>query len=283
MPPDPWEPTGTPVEQVMWPAVAPTKANRTAALWNNGLKKDDPWYGMHLWLTKVSTGWNLGGSYGQSRNNRIFYPRNLSQQHITIEGQMPNQHQYDRLVRFVRTHHETALDRNDTLATQSPVTFALPEALWPLPYVGPKRIKSSYRNDAYYIGTGQHRQVVRRYYRSMYVDGYIVGIRAGHPRWNFAPRFTMQLLVSYDNIDEKVELATQMTKLLQTKGATYSQSNDQITANYRRLLKITPGSVNDPSKSPAGDKEFVGPLIPILEAADGFPQWKQPDFNIGLP
>src|SRR3954468_15629737 len=98
MTPVEWQPTATPVEQVAWPDVAPTKANRTAAIWNNALPKDDPWYGLNLWLTKVSTGWELGGAFGQARKNRIFYPRNLSQQPIPIEGQMPNQYQYDRLV-----------------------------------------------------------------------------------------------------------------------------------------------------------------------------------------
>lgn len=248
MTPREWEPTGTPVEQVMWPAIAPRKGNRTAVIWNNALGKNDKWFGVNLWLTKVSTGWALGGSYGQAQRNRIFYPRNLSQHPITIEGVMPNQHEYDKLVMFVKTHHQLAL--NSATKIQQALTFALPAALIKLPGSS----LSPYRVDAYWDGD----QIVRRYYRSMYVDGYITGIQAGHPRWNFMPKFTMDLMVSYDYIDEKVELANQMTNLIQSKGATYAQDNATISKNYQALLRIQgQGSVNDPSQNVTDDKEFL--------------------------
>lgn len=247
MTPREWEPTGTPVEQVMWPAIAPRKGNRTAVIWNNALKPEDKWFGVNLWLNKVSTGWNLSGSYGQAQKNRIFYPRNLSQQPITIEGQMPNQHEYDKLVMFVKTHHQLAL--NSGTKVQQALTFALPAALIKLPGTS----LSPYRADAYYDSGS----IVRRYYRHMYVDGYITGIQAGHPRWNFMPKFTMDLLVSYDYLDEKVELASQLTNLITSKGATFAQDNATIQKNYQATLRIDGQGAASSALSPVSDEEFL--------------------------
>lgn len=248
-----WTPTRFPIEQVSWPDIAPTKANRTAAIWNTAYKPGDDWYGQNLWLTKVTTGWHLSGNFGQSQKNRIFYPHNLSQAPITIEGQMPNQYQYDRLVYFIKRHHGTAL--NGTGSVQSPLTFALPAALMPLP----GKNLGTYSHSAYGPSTDTYwdgDKIVKRYYRSMYVDGYITGIKAGHPRWNFAPKFTMDLMVSYDYIDEKVHLANQLSRLVSSRGSTYAKDNAALTKNYHAALFIDgKGGVNDLAPSLTDNRE----------------------------
>lgn len=239
MTPTEWVPTKRPLEQVAFPDILPTKATRTAAIWNNARDKTDPWRGQSLWLNRVATGWNLNGSFGQAQKNRIFYPRNLSQQALTIEGQMPNQYQYDRLVYWVKQHQHDAL--NHPGAEQQPATFLLPQNLLELP----GKSLRGYRADAYFDGEGK---IVRRYYRAINVDGYVLGIAAGHTRWQFAPRFTMDILISNDYIDEKVELTSEMDKLLHSSGATYAQDNAPLTKNYRRSLNVPPDKGDiDPS------------------------------------
>lgn len=238
-----WVATGVPIEQTQWPPIAPTVKNRTAVIWNQALLPGDEWYAQNLWLTKVSTGWKLSGSYGQSRNNRIFYPRNLSQLPITIEGQMPNQYQYDRLVYFVKTSHQMALNQGKG-SEQQALTFALPPAM--LGLKGHRNVLDlkkedgrGYRADAAWDGN----KIVRRYYREIYVDGYILGIKAGHPRWNFAPKFTMDLLVSWDHIDEEVQLAAQLGNLIK-RPATQVQENAPLFQNYQFQLRIDKSQLN---------------------------------------
>lgn len=59
----------------------------------------------YLFVTRISTGWSLAGETGQALSSRAFYPRNLSQSELLIEGICPSQHEYDKLVEFVQAHH----------------------------------------------------------------------------------------------------------------------------------------------------------------------------------
>lgn len=222
-----WVPTGVPVEQVAWPAIAPDESTRTGWLTNKSLDPSDDYYTQNLWITRVAQGWKLNGVTGQTQKDRIFYPNNLSQVPITIEGIMPNQLEYDKLVKFIMTHHTSAVSDTGTGATANAVTFTLPQGLLDLPN-GPM---SSYRADAF-MSAGK---IVRRYYRQMLYDGFITSIIAGHQRFTYAPTFTMQMVISYDYIDERVEIAKQISTLLGNNG-TFGDTNSNIQKNYNAGL-----------------------------------------------
>jgi len=72
----------------------------------------------YLFVNSVETGWTLAGETTQTQGSRSFYPRNLSQDELIIEGMVASQYEYDKLVQFVLHHHTsqfTAVNLNNTL------------------------------------------------------------------------------------------------------------------------------------------------------------------------
>lgn len=153
--------------------------NRATPAKNNGL------YKLYLFVDAIQTGWALSGETGQGQFGRVFYPRNLSQDELLIEGTAANQYEYDRLVRFVEHHHNTqfssklavaqSLDGNDIypgvdFSLYKPVNSAL-STFSPLKY-----------------------SVV------------ITDMAAGAERFKFARPFSLQCKVTYDYLSKHYHL-----------------------------------------------------------------------------
>lgn len=175
-----------------------TAANCNAKFVNLGKQGKDPLHQIFLFVTGVSTGWTVAGDYGQSAGARTFYPKNLSQSPVTIQGIVANQYEYDRLVEFVIAHQITATDvRNpkDTTGTTA-VKFYLQ------PYKVPKG-KDVNGNIIY-----------RTIHSAMVVDGYILGMQAGATAGVNAPTWTMDLKVSNDYLQNNVHLTSQINQIL---------------------------------------------------------------------
>lgn len=78
--------------------------NANASLINLATGKNDL-RKIYLFVDAVETGWTLAGETSQSQSARAFYPRNLAQDDLVIEGTVASQYDYDLLVRFV-LHHQ---------------------------------------------------------------------------------------------------------------------------------------------------------------------------------
>lgn len=219
-----------------------TQGNSNLMLFN----KNQPDNGINqkLWVfcTGISTGWSVAGDYGQSAAARTFYPKNLSQDEITIEGVVANQYEYDRLVEFTLISHRDMLDTFDH-DTDPNTPEAAPSALEMYLY-------------PYMIDTGQRTKKGEVIWREVYgglpgagvagtygskVSGVISGIDAGHDRFVNAKTFTFNFRVTYDFLSKPVYLKGELNKQLQ---ADYMQSFGKIHAQGEKANKvITPRPV----------------------------------------
>jgi hypothetical protein len=80
--------------------IVPTVQNATAVLTNKMNKLGVTARVQPLWLTEISTNYNLSVNYGQGPQGQTTYPHNLQQPGITAIGITPNQFEYDKIVAF---------------------------------------------------------------------------------------------------------------------------------------------------------------------------------------
>lgn len=115
-----------------YPNFAANIANANASLTNRATSRsNDDLYKTWLFVNAVETGWKLAGETGQGQLGRVFYPRNMSQDQLAIEGIVASQFEYDKLVEFVQHHHFSQIRPQGAVAqsldgnTYPSVDFAL--------------------------------------------------------------------------------------------------------------------------------------------------------------
>jgi hypothetical protein len=162
-----------------------------ARLINRDVHESDPLHDLWLYVTHVETGWSLGGETGQAREGNSFFPKNLMQDEVSIEGICVNQHEYDRIVEFVAYSQRTALDPQvpDGGRAMHRVDFKL------LPSVDP---------------TGKW-----LIHPPMYYGGHFPTIVAGHERFQFQPRFQLTLKVTFDYLAPQQHRGVNIDKLME--------------------------------------------------------------------
>jgi hypothetical protein len=160
----------------------------------------------YLFVTRVRTGWSLAGETGQTRDSRAFYPRNLSQADVVIEGISPSQHQFDKLVEFVQSHHLRIVSDqyNDTDRTDSPdqtqsVTFTM------------GRPAATDDND--FARGGARKQNTYRHAPAIRWDLAITRIDAGHERFQFQPRWALTCKVLNDRLQQDKDVEFEIARL----------------------------------------------------------------------
>lgn len=198
----------------------------------SGVLTDSAGGKIYLYVTSVSNQWSLVGSVSQTHSRRQFYPQHLVQDAIVIKGQCPSQHEYDRLVQFIETHHRKALGLTESSSPEyansmnsgifssifdksktndgkvSGVTFLLlpedAEESWNHPEVtGQVTIVgggTEYQVD-YDRSTDWSKDKLKKgIYKipKVHVSGLITEIRAGAQRFVQAPEFEIGLKVIHD-------------------------------------------------------------------------------------
>lgn len=206
-----------------------TAKNANGIFTNLGKEPGDPYRTMYAFVTSISTGWSVGGSYGQSPVARTFYPTNLTQAPLTINGIVANQYEYDRLVEFTLSHHNQAIDRShkDTFVGTKSVDFKL------LPFRIP----------------GQNHQGHTQFHvvhQALHYKGYITQMVAGHQRFVTAPMWTMSFQVADD--------------MLQSPTYLQGELNRQLYKNYIGLFGPFykgPKAIGQPPTAPKGSEGFT--------------------------
>ena len=218
------------------PNAPATQANSNLHLVNSDLPVNN--FNRDIWIycTGISTGWSVAGDYGQSAAARTFYPKNLSQDEIQIEGVVANQYEYDRLVEFTIQHHRSMLDTFDH--DTDPNT--------PAQNNGPLEL----RLYPYLIDTGKRTRKGEIVYREVYgglpgagvagtngvkLQGVISGIDAGHDRFVNAKSFQFSFRVTYDFMAKPVFLKGELNKQLQEN---YMVSFGHIHAQASPVKKV---------------------------------------------
>lgn len=213
-----------------------TTANANGLFQNPNYSPQHKNYQMPVFVVGISTGWEVTGQYGQAGSGRTFFPNNLNQNPLTIEGIVANQYEYDRLVEFMLLHQQTATQAfvNDPSSGSGPSSKALTFTLKP-----------------YKVDTGRKdnngQPILRTIYGSIpglsaqnggngsRVRGYIQTVQAGHQRFVNAINYTLSLQISYD-----------YSQMAQTQAELYRQLQSQYMGSFNSLYGRKPdGQVVD--------------------------------------
>jgi hypothetical protein len=182
-------------------------ANRPTCYLENNVGKR-----VYLWVTDVTAGFEMGGSFAQSATHRTFYPRNFVQPTMTFKGVMPNQYAFAKLGEFVRgTQLRAVRDGNGGRV----VRLVMPKTGGSITHKGKE----------YHLPKGKR--------RAYDMDGYVVNMKRGAKRFENVPQFEFDFVI-----------ATSRQGLFHTDAATVSKllSWSQIP----NIDGYTDGFVNDP-------------------------------------
>lgn len=177
------------------PWLPATQDNSNGSLKNLAAKAVSPYLmNTYLFITDVATGWTLSGDYGQAPLARTFFPQNLTQNQIAIQGQVANQYEYDKLVSFVEHHHVTAINA-DAGQNQNWLVFTL----LPWLYDYSQQIEVANPNIDINAFTPIKKTIISGMKYGVTVDT----IQAGHQRFINAPTFQLTCTVMYDYLDPR--------------------------------------------------------------------------------
>lgn len=210
--PPPFNPTGKGLSVTNSNTVA-NASNANAVMINRGASPKDPYYSIYLFVDTVSSAWSISGSTSQASGSRSFYPRNLVQDTYTIAGTMPNQNEFDKLVRFVERAQYIAMNGAKYSSTwYNYIDFLL------------YRPKS--QNTFNHIAHNQNLGIE------------ILNVAAGHERFQFAPAYSLSCKVLDDRTDSNRN--NLYTDLVTKIGAT------QIYGNFTTAKAFVAGTATDP-------------------------------------
>lgn len=167
-------------------------------------------YKMYLFIDAIQTGWALAGDYGQGQFGRVFYPRNLSQDELVIEGTVANNYEYDRLVRFVEHHHNTQFSSQIAVAQSLNGNDQYPGVDFSL-Y---RPVNSSIRT-----------------FTPLKYGVVITDMSAGAQRFQFARTFSLQCKVIYDYLQRPYHLEQGINTIITRQQIYGSASNPNPTTN----------------------------------------------------
>lgn len=156
----------------------------------NGRLVDQLGSSVDLWITEFDTSFAMGGSTGQSRYHRQFFPRNFTEPIVTVTGRVANTYEYNRLSAFVRRSHYYSLRADEFAAdqkqTQGKVSGRHMDSGSAIPTV--TLILRGGGIPAAYNAKGVHKPWV--------VDGYIKSMPAGAKHHDPAPEFKFEFIIS---------------------------------------------------------------------------------------
>lgn len=266
---------------VQFPTADPASNNA------NGLLTDQLGRRIYFWIENVEANVTMNGSTGQSRSVRQFFPRNMIQPTFTIQGRMPDSFKFNKLAGFVRESQWLARsgryfkmqrmrgtdiaynnfkDSNSGDSIYDPtiqLTIAgrAPQSEWQGHY------GTSFKDPVIEAGgdsnpdSGTTRKGINR---GWVLKGYIQNIQAGAKRFDPAPQFQFQFLVSQMQdgawTDESVDVA----------GLKTLSWMDQF-ANRKMNEFVALGDPNKKNDKKNNSNQGNGPLAPAAPFAPGIP------------
>lgn len=236
--PDPWRPTGKGLN-VSNPGLVATEFNANACLINRGTAPGEDTAKIYLYVDTAETAWTVSGEYGQAHDARTWYPRNLKQDDLVLTGYVPNQTEYDRLVRFVQRHHYTALhgaDYNNNWFHFVDFLLFQPFNSHTFNYFPITDTTTSLQQQDFSQKLAKH--------AGLNYGVVIVDIDAGHERFQFAPGFTLTCKVTDDR---RSSSANAVAALYQTNARSIDYT--QIFGSFSSADPVTAGTTSDPSLS----------------------------------
>lgn len=131
---------------------------------------------LYVWVEEMGADFSLTGVTAQSRTYRQFYPRSFNQPHFSITGRASNDKRLNELSEFVRESQVAALHY-----AQAPLSLQMP-------YRGLRDVPADHIDYKRHAGWA--------------LDGYVPKVRSGAERFNPAPEFSFDFIISFGQGDE---------------------------------------------------------------------------------
>jgi hypothetical protein len=172
--------------------IVPTVQNATAVLTNKMNKLGTAARVQPLWLTEISTNYNLSVNYGQGPQGQTTYPHNLQQPGITAVGITPNQFEYDKIVAFCTEANHNLLNFKNPGGLQSG-TAAIELRLY----------SYFYNQQSWFLKPSEHNRQLSQEYDGWLYDVAVEKIEAGHERFKNTREYSIQFTVIDDHLQTR--------------------------------------------------------------------------------
>lgn len=178
----PFKPTGLGYFN-KYPDFAAAVGNANASITNLATSQSNDYlYKLWLFVDAFETSWSLSGETSQGQLSRIFYPRNMTQGQVQIEGSVANQYEYDRLVHFVEHHHYSQMRPQGAIANTLD--------------------GNQYPSVDFMLFKPGNKQTFNAF-SPVYYSLLILNIEAGHERFVNFPTYTLTCKVTYDYLEDR--------------------------------------------------------------------------------
>lgn len=157
-----------------------------AYLINKAVGPNDTNRKIYLFVDATETGWQVSGSTTQTQGSRSFYPRNLSQDQLIIQGTVANQYEFDRLAVFVRHHQHSQFS-----------TFAMS--------IDTTDQHGNYPACDFALFRPQMDQALNTH-APLHYGLVIENMEVGHERFKNFPTYELVCKVTYDYLEDKNDL-----------------------------------------------------------------------------
>lgn len=192
------------------PDFAANAKNSNASLTNVATSpSNNDFYKIWLFVNAIQTGWTLAGEHAQGQMGRVFYPRNIAQDELSIEGIVANQHEFDRIVQFVEHHHHSQFAPQGHYAQSLDGNGNYPGIRFVLfkPEAG-KTFDS---------------------FKPIYYSMVITDIEAGAERFKNYPTYVLTCKVTYDHLQNNEEVSQALAQATQIRNIFGTASNPTLS------------------------------------------------------
>lgn len=187
-----------------YPDFAANAMNANASLTNRATSPSNTeFYKIYLFVNSIETGWKVAGETGQGPVSRVFYPRNLTQDELVIQGLVASQYEYDRIVQFVEHHHYSQIKPQGKIAQT---------------YDG-----NSYPSVDFALFKPTNSKIDT--YTPMRYSIVVLNIEAGHERFLNYPTYNLTCKVVYDYLGPRYEIQQDITSRINRRQIFGAASN----------------------------------------------------------
>jgi hypothetical protein len=134
---------------------------------------------LYLWVHDINIDFTRGGSYGQSRYRRQFFPKAFNQPTMTVSGRAPNQYQYNLMAAFMRESHTEALSGS----SKQTIRIVL---------------KGAGRDNP------KNQSNIKGGHKPLIFEGYLKTIDAGAQKFNYAPEYSFEVILAASTLTGKI-------------------------------------------------------------------------------
>ena len=243
---------------------------------SNGMISDQFGRKIYFWVEEMEASVNMSGSTSQSRRTRQFFPHNMNQPSFVIRGRCPDSYRFNQLAEFVRESQYASVSGKELRAMGSSVPYnnsrisdssgnstgdSVFDPTVELTILGRP---TNNTGDPFIDGAAKPTATKGKNHEWV-MNGYIKNIQAGAKRFDPAPAFEFEFLVSQVKVGLWTDAATKPTETLNWMSTFASAPRNTFvpyTGGPRPKQPTAPAAPSAPSIDPPRSPDVLNPTLP---------------------